>query len=249
MKKNKQMFFILGSVRSGTTLLRNILREHPNLICPEETHIFRWADPFNSNDYKHIYQVGETLKLHRKMDGINEQDFNHIYDRSIDRKDFMINYMELFKKVQGNSDCRYFDKTPQNIYGLSLIKAYFPDAKIIHIVRNPLNVISSLKRGRGLLPQNIIGAINFWKESILIFNTLRPLLKDNLYELHYEDLANNPATEISNLLKYLGEEQFDMNEIISQVIKTKDSYNDVLSANEIKLVIRELFDFMKQYGY
>lgn len=249
MKKNKQIFFILGGVRSGTTLLRNILRAHPNLICPEETHIFRWADPFNSSDYKHIYQVGDTLKLHRKMDGIDDVSFNQLYDLSVDRKDFMIRYMELYKKIKGKSDSRYFDKTPQNVYGLPLIKAYFPEAKIIHIVRNPLNVISSLKRGRGLLPQKIIGAINFWKESILILNTLKPILKDNLYELHYENLANNPAAEIYALLSYLGEEQFDMKDVISQVKETKDSYSHVLNANEIKLIIRELFDLMKPYGY
>ena len=33
--------FIIGSVRSGTTLTRDLLRRVPDFICPEETHFFR----------------------------------------------------------------------------------------------------------------------------------------------------------------------------------------------------------------
>ena len=41
-------FFVLGCVRSGTTMLRDALRMHPHLACPEETHFFRWGEPFGS---------------------------------------------------------------------------------------------------------------------------------------------------------------------------------------------------------
>ena len=123
---NQSVFFILGSVRSGTTLLRDILKSHPNLICPEETHIFRWAEPFNSNDYTHVNKIADTLILHRKIDGVDESQFVEILENSTDRKDFMQNYFELFRKAQSNTNSRCFDKTPQNVYGLPLIKAYFP---------------------------------------------------------------------------------------------------------------------------
>ncbi|HFC30012.1 MAG TPA: sulfotransferase, partial [Oceanospirillales bacterium] len=164
---HQDVFFILGCVRSGTTLLRNILKTHPHLMCPEETHIFRWAEPFATTDYLHVNKSAETLQLHRKMDKVDEQDFANIMQNAKDKGDFMLNYLQHFQKVQQQTDKRCFDKTPQNVYGLPLIKAYFPAAKIVHIVRNPLNVVASLKKGRGLLPQNIIGAINFWKEAIL----------------------------------------------------------------------------------
>ena len=45
-------FFVLGCVRSGTTLLRDILRQHPRLESPEETHFFRWSDPYGSPRYE-----------------------------------------------------------------------------------------------------------------------------------------------------------------------------------------------------
>lgn len=245
----KPVFFILGCVRSGTTLLRNILKSHPNLICPEETHFFRWNDPFASGDYTHINKNVETLKMHRSMDGVDESDFQHVLEKSVDRKDLMLNYCELFAQVQGQTSSRCFDKSPQNVYGLPLIKAQFPDAKIIHIVRNPLNVVSSLKRGRGLLPQSITGATNFWKEAIQIINTMKPLLSNNLYEIKYEKLTNNPQHEISNLLNFLSEDDVDMHQAIDQINPSFDSYLEVLDAHEINWVKQELISLMKIYNY
>jgi len=120
---NKDLFFILGSVRSGTTLLRDLLKTHPNLICPEETHMFRWGEPFASSEYLHMNKVADTLLLHRKMDGVEESKFLQILDDSRDRSDFMLKYMDLFKQAQNNTSARCFDKTLQNVYGLPLILA------------------------------------------------------------------------------------------------------------------------------
>ena len=35
--------FLVGCVRSGTTLTRDLLRRVPGVICPEETHFLRWS--------------------------------------------------------------------------------------------------------------------------------------------------------------------------------------------------------------
>jgi hypothetical protein len=243
------VFFILGSVRSGTTLLRDILKHHPNLQCPEETHIFRWAEPFNSTDYNHVNLHAETLKLHRKMDDFDETDFSNILSQSTDRKHFLNNYFDSYKKTHNLNDCRIFDKTPQNVYGLPLIKAYYPEAKIVHIIRNPLNVVASLKKGNELTPQNLIGAINFWKEAVLIINTLKPILSDNLYELKYEDLTVQPEQEIYQLLDFLGEEKIDMSDALEVINPAKDSYLDIIDENEVALVNQELSEWMRIYGY
>ncbi|HOP21309.1 MAG TPA: sulfotransferase [Gammaproteobacteria bacterium] len=246
---NNSVFFILGSVRSGTTLLRDLLKKRSNLLCPEETHFFRWAEPFESTDYNYVNKTAETLVMHRKMDGVNENEFLEILESSKDRKELTLNYMSLFRKAHNNFTGTIFDKTPQNVYGLPLIKSYFPDSKIVHIIRNPLNVISSLKRGRGLLPQNLTGAINFWKEAILIINTMKPILGESLYELKYEDLTNNPDIEINKLLDFLGEEKFENINMATNVHASEDSYLSVLDNNEVEIVKAELSNLMKIYGY
>lgn len=245
----KPVFFIVGCVRSGTTLLRDILKLHSNLICPEETHFFRWSEPFASGDFDHANITAEVLKTHRKLDGIEEPEFLEILKNSRDRKELQLKYFDLFRQAQSNSTSRCFDKTPQNVYGLPLIKALFPEAKIIHIVRNPLNVVSSLIRGRSLLPQTLNGSINFWKEALLIINTLKPLFKDNLYELKYEDLTSNPNKQISQLLNYLAEDDIDMSKATSIVKPATDSYLEVLDPEQINTVKTQLIDLMKLYNY
>jgi len=63
-------FFIVGCVRSGTTMLRDVLRRHPNLTAPEETHLFRWTEPFGTEAYMRGVRSNAVLKRHREMDGI-----------------------------------------------------------------------------------------------------------------------------------------------------------------------------------
>ena len=79
-------FFILGCARSGTTLLRDLLRLHPRLECPEETHFFRWADPFASPRYNRALK-NRVLRSHRSQDGIDAETFSEIKTAAMNRRD------------------------------------------------------------------------------------------------------------------------------------------------------------------
>jgi hypothetical protein len=241
-------FFIVGSVLSGTTLLRNILREHPRLISPEETHVFRWGNPFATEEYTQLYTHADTLQLHRKIDGINDKKFSEILEYSVDRKSFMQNYFKAFKESKGKANVRCFDKSPQNVYGMVMIKAYFPNAKFIHIIRNPLNVIASILKGHPGLSQNLLGAINYWKEAVLIMQTLKQCWSDAIYEFKYEDLCQQPQQEMASLLSFLKEESYGF-ETIKEIHQTDDNYKTFLSAAQIKQVKIELGQLMQVYGY
>lgn len=245
----KAEFFIVGSVLSGTTLLRNILREHPNLICPEETHIFRWGDPFATETFSDIYKHATTLKLHRKLDGLNQESFDKVLNESVDRKTFIQNYFKEFKIVHKKPNARCFDKSPQNIYGLALIKSYFPKAKFVHIVRNPLNVIASIKKGHPALSNNILGSINYWKEAILLINTYKTMWHDDIYELKFENLCSQPEKEILGLLDFLSEDPFDLQCVIDTIYDAPNNYKEILSNNEIIRIYSELLKLMQEYDY
>src|SRR5262245_40208202 len=135
--KDNTPFFILGCVRSGTTMLRDFLRLHSRLECPEETHFFRWADPFGSPRYDRNYIAMKIFDQHRKMDGISNPEFFEAKDQANDRKEISDAYGRMYLKARNNEVGRWFDKTPQNIYGIFLISHLYPDAKFIHIHRHP----------------------------------------------------------------------------------------------------------------
>lgn len=242
-------FFIVGSVLSGTTLLRNILRAHPNLICPEETHVFRWGKPFGTEEFNDLYNHADTLKLHRSMDNISDELFKDVLDQSLDRMSFMLNYMQAFKQVQDCNSLRWFDKSPQNVYGMVLIKAYFPQAKFVHIVRNPLNVIASIKRGHPGLSGNIVGSINYWKEAVLIINTLKQVWANDIHEFKYEDLCSNPQAELNKLMAFIDDEQVVFDSVIKNIRAPGNNYQNILTPSEITLINQELSELMSQYAY
>ncbi len=161
MSDVKPPFFILGCVRSGTTLLRDVLRLHPGLICPEETHFFRWGDPFGTPRYDHPYIKNAPIRKQREMDGISDYEARICLKLSWDRKELANGYAHLYAQKIGRQGARWFDKTPQNVYGILLISSLFPDAKFIHIHRNPLNVVTSLLQGKVMPVHPLKGAINY----------------------------------------------------------------------------------------
>ena len=131
MGQDQTPFFLVGCVRSGTTLLRDLLRQHDRLECPEETHFFRWADPFGTDRYRRMYKKSDLMRRHREMDGVDNFDFSYIINNSQNRWQMSGGYGLAYLKAQGNPEGRWFDKTPQNVYGLLLIAAAYPDATVI----------------------------------------------------------------------------------------------------------------------
>jgi hypothetical protein len=65
----------------------------------------------------------------------------------------------------------------------------FPAARLLHIVRNPLNVVASMLLGRQVAVPDLHGAINYWCEAVQIAATLRKAAPDRVMDLSYEDLV------------------------------------------------------------
>jgi hypothetical protein len=256
-------FFIVGCTRSGTTLLRDLLRLHPNLNAPEETFFYRWGEPFGTDGYKHPYLNNPTIKHHQKLDGINTKHLKDMLNESSSRREFNTRYANAYlRKTQSGE--RWFDKTPQNIYGLLLIHAQFPKSSIVHIYRNPLNVVSSLREGKVMPKQSLVAAINYWLEAMQIISSYKKMRKNNLLEVKYELLCETPQNVLKQLLKNLAEdpETYDFGQITTssqakpkaqkaQILIKKDTpkYLEVLSKDEIATVLDQCGNYMKQYGY
>lgn len=242
-------FFILGCVRSGTTMLRNFLRLHPRLECPEETHFYRWADPFGSPRYEKNYITMKIFGNHRKLDGISNRDFYEVQSSARDRREISEAYGQLYLESVGNKSGRWFDKTPQNIYGLPLLSYHFPHSKVVHIHRHPLNVVASLVEGKVMARHSVKGAMNYWMESMILINEYKKTHSIQLYEISYEKVSVNPTVELNKLFDFLGE---DFRLVDHRNIHThpeQNKFSKILSQDEINQVLNFCEDFMNRYGY
>ena len=260
MKKPLPPFFIVGCARSGTTLLRDILRLHPNLNAPEETFFYRWGHPFGTDAYRQVYIRNKTVQMHQALDGFEPGRVRLLLEKSQSRREFNVRYAASFlKQTKGK---RWFDKTPQNIYGLLLLRAQFPKSPIVHIYRNPLNVVASLKLGKVMPAQTIVAAVNYWLEAAQIMEVYKTLPNSNLLELRYEDLLLAPEKTIKTLLDDLDEDLslFDFSKIVTKKSSTSSSdtihikpdsnkYLEVLSAKEVDYVKEQCAHYINSYRY
>jgi len=242
-------FFILGCVRSGTTLLRDLLRLHPHLDCPEETHFFRWSDPFRSPRFLNTYRTNKVILDQQRMDGISESEFEGLMARAASRKELAEGYGRLYLEKRGNPNGRWFDKTPQNVYGMLLISAMFPQSKFVHIYRNPLNVVASLFEGKVMAIDDMAGATSYWMESMWIIDEYKKLQPERVYEVGYERLTSEPGSELTRLLEFLGEDPGLLQLPAGLVHKERNKYRHLLSEQQVQEVIARCQPFFSAYGY
>ena len=246
--KQNMPFFILGAPRSGTTLLRDLLRDHPRLECPEETHFFRWADPFASPKYINHYNT-KLFKLHRQMDGISDLAFSLSMTAMHSREHLAYDYGVAYLRGIGKPDARLYDKTPQNVYGIFLINAIYPEAKFIHIYRNPLNVVASLMEGKVMPVHNLRGAINSWTESMMLLDQFKKFKPELLLEVCYEDMTADPDPYLKKILEFVNEDPGLLPSQRSKTHKEKNKYKSKLSQQEIDIVLEKCEPYLSLYGY
>ncbi|WP_209428443.1 sulfotransferase [Pararhodobacter sp. SW119] len=241
--------FILGCVRSGTTLVRDLLRRQQNVICPEETHYFRYGEPFRTGGHSNPLLNSKTLLKHREIDGIAPETFKEMLMMSRSRGELLCRHVHHMAEARGLQNYQWFDKTPQNVYGLPLIRAEFPKARFLHLVRNPLNVVASLKLGKVIKVTDIHAACNYWIEAVTIIHQMTSLLEGSLLEMHYEDVTTYPVASMEKLLEFskLG----DQKELYrsQDAHEERNQFHDVLSAEEQGIVIRRCSPLAEKYGY
>jgi len=177
--------FIVGSGRSGTTLLRLMLDAHPNISCGPETHFLE--------DMRHI--VGEHWDL------LSRYGFEKAYWHKKIRT-----FFDAFKSdyMEERGKRRWVEKTPRYVKYLDFIDNVFEECLIIHIVRNGYDVVLSWK-DRGMYRQALKSAWTEWETSVRQARAFGDKHPDRFHELRYEDLVTDPEDTIRGVLSFLGE--------------------------------------------
>lgn len=235
---NTAPVFIVGAPRSGTTILRDTLRLDDRFLCPEETHFFRWNEAYGSTYYRDLVAHNATLLHHRELDGVLPDEFNALLDRCEHKGQLWTGYMQLLaQKRDLQATVIPVDKTPQHVYALELIHHYFPQARFVHIVRNPLNVVSSLMKGRQFDAQDLVGALNFWLEPIELMERFRARYSSQCAEVSYELFAEDPDAVMTGLYRFLNIAKPTALDT-SEVHPAPDRHSGFLGAEHIDYIVQ-----------
>ncbi len=206
--------FVVGCARSGTTLLQLMLHAHPRIALPPETRfLLRVYD--RRERFGDLRRKPNRRRLARFIVGQSKKRFD---DLGLDRKTVRRLIVHgpptlgsavgiVFREYAARwGKPRWGDKRPGYISRLDVVLALFPDAQIIHIVRDGRDCVSSLKR-MGWWSGGSVAAIWYWKSAIQAgARARRSLPADQYREVRYEDLVDHPERELRRLCAFLGEE-------------------------------------------
>lgn len=203
-------FFIIGIGRSGTTLLRLMFHNHPNIAVPYESHFI--TDYYNNLEaYGDLSNEGNLDKL--LSDILQEYlltQWDHEFDAQRIKAAINGNSLEsIFNAIygdyaKGKGKTRWADKSDY-LDRMHMIIKIFPKAKFIHIIRDGRDVANSvLKLPWG--PKDLIGAAEWWNEYIRLARCVGAVLGEDTYtEVRYEDLVEAPEKELRRLCEFVGE--------------------------------------------
>ena len=201
----------MGCPRSGTTLLQTLLDAHPNIAIPPESHLFRRFAPLfprygdlqeESNRKLLVKDLLNDVRIREWHLELSVEEFcARLKNYSL--REIVSVLFEAYAEKEGK--IHWGDKTPSNVLFLPQIKSLFPEAKVIHLVRDGRDVAESLSRA--LFGTKSIDTIAYrWKESILAFRQFVARFgQEDSIEVKYEDLANDPQHEISKILDFFEE--------------------------------------------
>lgn len=205
MGKSIAPIFIVGCPRSGTTLLRNLLRSHPHLSFPPETHFIpqiyaAYGDPANEHEARRLTNVLLQLRWVRRWKcRFDETALTacRSYSAIVD---------ELFQTwARNEGKRRWGDKTPKNVLHMHTLAAIFPQARFIHIYRDGRDVARSwVLSPHG--PENWYTAASQWKMLVQAGRQAGARLPAGMYtEVRYETLLNDSETTLRQVCEFLGE--------------------------------------------
>lgn len=179
--------FVVGMLRTGSTLLERLLARHSGIVARGEmtvlTNVFRklprpgWPEAYP--------RLGEEEKLH-----IRET------------------YLE--RLVRDDSDAAAFiDKSPVNFRYLGVILELFPEAVIVHTRRDPRDV------GLSLFFQPLVSSesayafdmdeiVHYYRGYRRVMDHWRSLMGERIIDVSYETLVGDPEPVLRRVVEAVG---------------------------------------------
>jgi len=206
--------FIIGSPRSGTTLLAAMMNAHARLSCGNETHFFdrlthATCAYITDPRYWPIRACNYIRKLHHigmSMFSIYQIDFNDYRTALTNERPSMSAILNCFMKIylSRTGKFRWVEKTPSHLKQFTIIRECFPDSPVICIFRDPRDVALSL--------MNVTWGVSSFLDGLLVWHSfyehyMKYITKDtHVLKVKFEDLVRNPLEINKQICGFINEE-------------------------------------------
>jgi hypothetical protein len=190
--------------------------------------------------------------------------FNNIDINQLEK--WKADYKLLIKKaIKNTNKKRYLSKNPPNTGRVKVLLEMFPDAKFIHIHRNPIEVFLSTQNFyKKMLPPLQLQSISSEEIDLKIQDIYKKIMNDfiqqkesipkgNLIEISYNELEKNPIDTLNEIYTALNIDNYDI------ALKNFEAYVDKLKSykknrhkikkSQLDLLIKEWGFTMEKYNY
>ena len=203
--------FVVGSPRSGTSILTWCLGQHPNMFPVPESN---WMGDFAVNAAVG-HQVGSARGDRAVLSamGIGRDEFFAQFGRSINR--LILSHrqdLERKRKMPRSADpqTRWVDGTPEYSIHIFGLRKLFPEARFVHILRDVREVVRSMLNFHRVAGTQLVGseeeAYKYWLRMVrACVRAEQAYGREVLYRLPYSDLIERPEAAMRALLDFLGE--------------------------------------------
>lgn len=236
--------FLVGMPRSGTKLLRGMLGQHRRIRFSDvETEFFPYW----------------VANWHQFTPLENRQRFDHFYLHCMKLPFFIQNAERgiVIARDEWFSRCQEFtppavfdammrivlaiephdrttiwgDKSPSYITHVPLLLEHFPEARVVHIVRDVRDYCLSIHKAWG---KSMIRAAHRWQEDVSKCRSAGKYFSRSYMEIRFEDILLDPITSLIGVCRFIGlefeEEMLKLESTVENIGDAKGS-TSVLSNN------------------
>ena len=204
-------FFIVGSGRSGSTLLRLMLASHSRIAIPPETwYLTDLVEEFPLDRVLEENEISKAMSVmtnhYRWPDmGLEAAEMRcRVANLSgVRLRDLVEIVYRWHMEAEGKS--RWGDKTPPYIEIVPPLAAMFGDAKFIHLIRDGRDVAKSFQR-QGWYGPWMHGYTREWLRAVeLDMKFSKTALNERILRVLYEDLALQPEATLRRICAFIDE--------------------------------------------
>jgi hypothetical protein len=206
---SKSPIFIAGPDRSGTTLLYALLASHPNIAMVRRMNFWRW---FNGR----YGDISVEVNFERLMrDLMRYKRLRHIHPHAARiRREFWegeprygrVLELMLEHNAERLGKSRWGDKSLHTEHYVHEVVREFPDARIIHMTRDPRDRFASVRKRFGGDARRVGAATARWLASMRRAQRNLRMYPRNYKVTRFEDLALNTEETLSRVCAFIGEE-------------------------------------------
>jgi hypothetical protein len=242
-----EAIFVVGVSRSGTTLMRRVLNGHSRIALATENHYLghllpwegartyfrRLGDPTDDATMRRIAEFVYSGEFQRRSRLREVSPYWRWLRRRVSRKQFERRLLACDRTERGvfTVILRLFadrkhkpimgEKTPAHIAWVDTLLAWYPDARVVHMVRDPRAVyVSEVRRRQRAtttapyrwlvrLPRVLRAFVCLqvaWSWAVAADRHRRLAVRypDRYRSVRFEDLVRDPGTTLTELCGFLG---------------------------------------------